>query len=181
MPCQFDFYHGRGLDMACLGMGQMDENGNVNVSRLGKDITGTGGFIDISQNAKKVVFCAPFMNGKPQIEMKDGKLNIIKDGPGRKFLKKVDQITFSGKYSAETGQKVVYVTERAVFKLIDGKVTLMEIAPGIDLQKDVLAQMDFVPVIDPNLTTMDSAIFKPERMLDNNPDFFTDFWERKLR
>jgi propionate CoA-transferase len=181
MPCQFDFYHGGGLDMACLGMGQMDEMGNVNVSRLGKDITGTGGFVDISQNAKKVVFCAPFMNGKPQIEMKDGKLSIIKDGPGRKFLKKVDQITFSGQYSASTGQKVVYVTERAVFKLIDGKVTLTEIAPGIDLQKDILAQMDFAPVIADDLKTMDPAIFKPEKMKANNPDYFRDFFERKLR
>lgn len=181
MPSQFDFYHGGGLDMACLGMGQMDEMGNVNVSKLGTDITGTGGFIDISQNAKKVVFCAPFMNGKPKIEMKDGKLKILQDGTGRKFLKKVDQITFSGQYAAETGQKVVYVTERAVFKLENGKVVLKEIAPGIDLEKDILAQMDFAPVVDPNLTTMDPAIFKPEKMSENNPRYFADFFERKLR
>jgi propionate CoA-transferase len=175
MPSQFDFYHGGGLDFGCLGMGQMDEEGNVNVSKLGTDITGTGGFIDISQNAKNVVFCAPFMNGKPQIEMKDGKLNIIKDGAGRKFLKKVDQITFSGKYATETKQNVLYVTERAVFKLENGKVVLKEIAPGIDLQKDVLAQMDFAPVIADDLKTMDAAIFKPEKMLKNNPDIFPGF------
>lgn len=175
MPNQFDFYHGGGLDFGCLGMGQMDEMGNVNVSKLGTDITGSGGFIDISQTAKHVIFCAPFMNGKPKIEMKDGKLKIIKDGTGIKFLKKVDQITFSGKYASEMGQYVLYVTERAVFKLENGKVVLKEIAPGIDLQKDILANMEFAPVIDPNLKTMDPAIFKPEKMTDNNPDIFPYF------
>lgn len=175
MPSQFDFYHGGGLDFGCLGMGQMDEVGNVNVSRLGKDITGSGGFIDISQNAKNVVFCAPFMNGKPKIEMKDGTLKIVEDGKGVKFLKKVDQITFSGKYAAEMGQNVVYVTERAVFKLENGKVVLKEIAPGIDLQKDVLDKMEFAPVVDPNLKTMDPAIFKPEKMTETNPGIFTGF------
>lgn len=181
MPSQFDFYHGGGLDFGCLGMGQMDEMGNVNVSKLGTDITGSGGFIDISQNAKNVVFCAPFMNGKPTIEMKDGKLNIIKDGPGRKFLKKVDQITFSGKYASETKQNVTYVTERAVFKLENGKVVLKEIAPGIDLQKDVLAQMDFAPVIADDLKPMDAAIFRPEKMRQNNPRIYDDFFEKKMR
>ena len=175
MPAQFDFYHGGGLDFGCLGMGQMDEEGNVNVSKLGTDITGTGGFIDISQNAKNVVFCAPFMNGKPKIEMKDGKLTIVEDGKGIKFLKKVDQITFSGKYATETKQNVVYVTERAVFKLENGKVVLKEIAPGIDLQKDVLDKMQFAPVVDANLKTMDPAIFKPEKMTQTNPGIFTGF------
>jgi propionate CoA-transferase len=146
------------------------------VSKLGTDVTGSGGFIDISQNAKTVVFCAPFMNVKPKIEMKDGKLTIVKDGAGKKFLKQVDQITFSGKYAAETGQKVFYVTERAVFKLENGKVVLKEIAPGIDLQKDVLAQMEFAPVIADDLKTMDAAIFKPEKMIENNPAIFSSFF-----
>ena len=175
MPAQFDFYHGGGLDIACLGMGQCDEAGNVNVSKLGTDVTGSGGFIDISQNAKTVVFCAPFTNGKPKIEMKDGKLNIIKDGEGIKFLKKVDQITFSGKYASETGQKVFYVTERAVFKLENGKVVLKEVAPGIDMQKDVLAHMEFTPVIADDLKLMDSAIFRPEKMTQHNPKIFPYF------
>ncbi len=175
MPSQFDFYHGGGLDIACLGMGQCDEAGNVNVSKLGTDVTGSGGFIDISQNAKTVVFCAPFVNGKPKLEIKDGKLTIVKDGTGKKFLKKVDQITFSGKYANETGQNVFYVTERAVFKLENGKVVLKEIAPGVDLQKDVLAHMDFAPVIADDLKNMDAAIFKPERMVQNNPTIFKYF------
>jgi propionate CoA-transferase len=175
MPAQFDFYHGGGLDIACLGMGEVDASGNVNVSKLGKKVSGSGGFIDISQNAKTVVFCAPFMNGKPEIEAQDGKLTIVKDGAGKKFLNHVGQISFSGRYANETGQKVIYVTERAVFRLENGKVMLIEIAPGVDLQKDVLAQMEFAPAIADNLKTMDSAIFKPEKMIRNNPAIFSDF------
>ena len=122
-----------------------------------------------------MVFCAPFLNGKPQLEAKGGKLTIIKDGNGIKFLNNVDQISFSGKYAAETGQIVWYVTERAVFKLEKGKVVLKEIAPGVDLQKDVLAHMEFAPVIADDLKPMDAAIFNDEPMRKNNPDIFPYF------
>jgi propionate CoA-transferase len=161
MPTQFDFYHGGGLDMAFLGMGEADESGNVNVSKLGKRITGSGGFIDISQNAKTMVFCGTFMNGETV-----------------KFKKHVEQITFSGEFAAKTGQEVLYVTERAVFRLENGKMVLAEIAPGIDVQKDILAHMEFTPEIAPDLKTMDPAIFKPEKMVQSEPALFRHFGER---
>jgi propionate CoA-transferase len=175
MPSQFDFYHGGGLDMAFLGMGEADSSGNVNVSRLGTKISGSGGFIDISQNAKTVVFCSPFTNGEILVDTKDGKLTILKEGTTKKFRKQVGQISFSGKFATQKGQQVVYVTERAVFKLENGKMVLTEIAPGIDLQRDVLAQMEFAPEIAANMKTMDGAIFKPEMMMQNNPTLFSNF------
>ena len=178
MPSQFDFYHGGGLDMAFLGMGEVDPSGNVNVSRLGTRITGSGGFIDISQTAKTVVFCSPFTNGEILVDTKDGKLTILKEGTTQKFRKQVAQVSFSGKFATQTGQQVVYVTERAVFKLENGKVVLTEIAPGIDLQRDVLAQMEFTPEIAANVKIMDAAIFRPEVMTENNPSLFSNFGER---
>jgi propionate CoA-transferase len=178
MPSQFDFYHGGGLDMAFLGMGEADPSGNVNVSRLGNRITGSGGFIDISQNAKTVVFCCTFTNGELLIDAKDGRLTILKEGDNKKFRKQVGQISFSGEFATQKGQQVMYVTERAVFKLENRKLVLMEIAPGIDLEKDILAQMEFTPVIAHHLRTMDPAIFKPERMRLNNRILFSHFEQR---
>jgi propionate CoA-transferase len=175
MPSQFDFYHGGGLDMAFLGMGEADPSGNVNVTRLGKRITGSGGFIDISQTAKTVVFCGTFTNGEILLDTKDGKLTILKEGTTKKFRSQVQQVSFSGELATKKGQQVLFVTERAVFKLENGKMVLTEIAPGIDLQKDVLDQMEFAPVIADNLKTMDLAIFKPEAMKQNNPALFSNF------
>lgn len=175
MPCQFDFYHGGGLDMAFLGMGEADAVGNVNVSRLGSRITGSGGFIDISQNAKTMVFCGSFTNGDIVLGTQDGKVNIQKDGSTKKFRKQVQQVSFSGEFAAKSGQEVIYVTERAVFRLIDGKMTLTEIAPGVDLQRDILDQMEFMPVIADDLRTMDTAIFLPEKMREANPALFASF------
>ena len=180
MPSVFDFYHGGGLDIAFLGMGEVDASGNVNVTRLGNRITGSGGFIDISQSAKTVVFCGSFANGETLLETKDGKLKIVKDGTTRKFRKQVAQVSFSGKFATRTGQHILYVTERAVFKLENGKLTLTEIAPGLDLRKDVLAQMEFTPEIAPDLRIMDSAIFTPERMRQRNPALFSHFGSLKL-
>jgi len=179
MPSQFDFYHGGGLDMAFLGMGEADPAGNVNVSRLGKRITGSGGFIDISQNAKTMVFCGTFTNGEILLDTKDGKLVILKDGINKKFRKRVDQVSFSGEYAAEKGQQVFYVTERAVLKLENRRMVLTEIAPGIDLQKDVLAQMEFTPEIAPDLKIMDAAIFSPEKMIIGNPALFSHFEKKE--
>jgi propionate CoA-transferase len=175
MANQFDFYHGGGLDMAFLGMGEVDPSGNVNVTRLGKKITGSGGFIDISQNAKTVVFCGTFTNGEIDIDVRDGQLKIVKDGARKKFVSQVGQVSFSGPYSAEKGQTVMFVTERAFFKLEKGKLVLTEIAPGIDLQKDILDQMGFMPVIADNLKTMDRAIFQPDQMTRVNPAIFPYF------
>lgn len=161
---QFDFYDGGGLDVAFLGLAQCDKKGNINVSKFGPKIAGCGGFINITQNSKKVVFCGTFTAGGLNIEIQHGRLNIIKEGKVNKFIKAVEQITFSGEYAVDVLQSVIYITERAVFRLTKEGVTLVEIAPGIDLQKDILDKMDFTPIISENLKLMDEKIFLEELM-----------------
>ena len=146
-PSQFDFYSGGGLDIAFLGFGQIDVDGNVNVSKLAGLPVGPGGFIDIAQNARKVVFCGAFDAKGARIATGDGSLAIERHGDVRKFVQRVDQITFSGREARRRGQEIVYVTERAVFSLTDDGVALVEVAPGVDLDRDVLARMDFRPVM----------------------------------
>ena len=158
-PYQFDFYDGGGLDVAFLGLAQADEKGNINVSKFGPKIAGCGGFINITQNAKKVVYCGTFTAGGLKIGVADDKLQIIQEGRDKKFLKEVEQVTFSGEYAVEKGQPVLYITERAVFELTPEGVELKEIAPGIDMQKDVLDLMDFAPIVK-DVKTMDSRIFQ---------------------
>jgi len=155
---QFDFFHGGGLDMAFLGFAQIDQQGNINSSRFGKVITGCGGSIDISQNAKKVIFCGSFAV-KSQQEIGPDGLKVSHPGKFRKFVKQVQQVTFSGKYAYDRGQEVLYVTERAVFKLVMEGLMLIEIAPGINLQSDILNMMDFKPLISPDLREIDSRIY----------------------
>lgn len=153
----FDMIDGGGLDMTCLGLGECDEVGNVNVSKFGSRLIGPGGFIDITNATQKVVFCGTFL-GKAKYAVGDGKLTILQEGSVKKFLKAVQQITFSGKY-VKPEQEILYVTERCVFKLMDGKMTLVEIAPGMELEKDILSHMDFVPAISPDLKTMEPLLF----------------------
>ena len=164
IPDTFDLYDGGWLDMTCLGAAEIDREGNVNVSKFGTRCTGPGGFINISQNTPKVCFMLSFTPGKPVIETGDGKLRIIEDGKGFKFAARVQQITFSGAYARKTGQEILYITERAVFRLTDQGVTLTEIAPGVDLEKDILAHMAFTPIISPDLKEMDPALFRKEKM-----------------
>ena len=154
----FDLISGGGLNMTCLGIGEIDKDGNNNVSRMGSRLTGPGGFIDISTNTPKVIFAGTLV-GKAKVKVGDGKLEILEEGTIRKFVDQVGQITFSGRY-APADQEVLYVTERAVFKLIDHELTLIEIAPGIDLERDVLGQMGFRPAVSPDLKTMDPALFE---------------------
>ncbi|MFZ2445069.1 MAG: CoA-transferase [Syntrophobacteraceae bacterium] len=159
-PLMFDFYDGGGLDLAVLGMAEMDQYGNVNVSKFGPRIAGAGGFINISQSAKKVVFCGTFTAGGFELEIGGGRMKVLKEGRIQKLVQKVEHITFSGDYGRTSGQKIIYVTERAVFELRPEGVTLVEIAPGIDLETEVLGQMAYRPIIAPDLKLMDSRIFE---------------------
>jgi len=154
----FDFYDGGGIDVTFLGLAQVDKTGNVNVSKFGDRLTGPGGFINITQSSKKVVFCSTFTVGA-EISIEGGKVVIIKEGKRKKFLEKVEQITFSGEYASSINQPVFYITERAVFLLGDGELILTEIAPGIDLENDILSHMDFKPRISDDLKTMNKELF----------------------
>ncbi|OPA80113.1 acyl CoA:acetate/3-ketoacid CoA transferase [Paenibacillus selenitireducens] len=159
-PAQFDFMDGGGIDIACLGMAEADGQGNVNVSKYGGKITGCGGFINISQHAKKIVFCSTFTAGGLQVSMEDGQLHILQEGKVRKFVSRVEQLTFHAAYAEKRGIEVIYVTERAVFRLLDGELELVEIAPGIRLQEDVLQWMDIMPRISESLRCMDQMLFE---------------------
>ncbi|NQU40363.1 MAG: acyl CoA:acetate/3-ketoacid CoA transferase [Lentisphaerae bacterium] len=159
-PSQFDFYDGRGLDFAALGAAQIDAQGNVNVSKFGNRLAGVGGFVNITQTAKRLVFCGTFTAGGLEVTVHDGRLRIDQEGCTRKFVARVDQISFSAARSRQLGQEVLYVTERAVFRLGSDGLELIELAPGMDLERDVMAHMDFCPAVR-QIIDMPAHVFAP--------------------
>ena len=163
-PYQFDFYDGGGVDIAFLGLAQADAQGNLNVSKFGPKLAGSGGFIDISQSSKKVVFVGTFTADGLKVAVEQAQLRIQSEGKVRKFVHTVEQLTFSGRYAAQCRQPVLYITERCVFELTANGMMLTEVAPGIDVDRDILAHMDFVPQISPTLKTMSAKIFQPAPM-----------------
>jgi len=161
---QFDAYNGGCLDMAIVGLAEVDSKGNVNVSKFGTRVTGPGGFINITQSTKKIIFMGTFTAVNLEEKIEDGKLVIVKDGEKPKFVKEVQQITFSADQAIKNNQEILYVTERCVFKLTKDGVMLTEIAPGIDLEKDILSHMEYKPLISDNLKLMDERVFREEKM-----------------
>jgi len=160
---QFDFYDGGGLDLACLGMAEVDGRGNVNVSRFGPRLAGAGGFINISQNARRLVFAGTFTTGGLKVAIEGGHVRIVSEGSTRKFVEAVEQITFNGALAIGKQQSVHYVTERCVFRLVPRGLQLIEVAPGIDIERDILAHMAFRPILD-HVKAMDARIFRSKAM-----------------
>ena len=154
----FDFYDGGGLDLACLGMAQVDSLGDVNVSLFNGRLAGAGGFINISQNARRLIFAGTFTTGGLKTAIVDGELKILNEGKSPKFIDKVDQITFSGRLAASNKQPVLYVTERCVFRLVPEGLELIEIAPGVDIDRDILDLMGFQPIVR-SPKSMDASLF----------------------
>ena len=163
-PYQFDFYDGGGLDLAFLSFAEVDSTGSVNVSRFGNRIIGVGGFVNISQNAKKVIFSGTMTASGLKIEVNNGQLVIENEGRSKKFVSELQQVSYNGAFADRRGQEALYITERAVFRKNDGRLELMEIAPGVDLNRDILSQMAFKPLISPDLKLMDTRLFQKEPM-----------------
>jgi propionate CoA-transferase len=158
-PYQFDFYDGGGLDLAFLSFVEVDREGSVNITRFGDKIVGVGGFINISQNAKRVVFSGTFTAGGLEVACPDGVLKIVKEGRHKKFVDAIDCVSYSAPFAMSEGRTAIFITERAVFRAVNGALELVEIAPGIDLDKDILPHMAVRPRIAPDLKLMDKRLF----------------------
>jgi acetate CoA-transferase len=164
MPAQFDYYGGGGLDISFLSFAEVDRGGNVNVSRFGGKIMGTGGFIEISQNSKKVIFSGTLKAGGLKTSVENGRLKVLQEGRFGKFVDRVEEITFNGQDAVKRGQEVMFITERAVFRLTEQGLELSEVAPGMDIARDILAHMAFRPLVSKNVREMDRRLFLPETM-----------------
>lgn len=164
MPSQFDFYSGGGLDISFLSFAEVDRNGNINVHKFNGKTMGVGGFVDICQNSKKAIFCGTLKAGGLKVSIDNAEIKIDSEGRFMKFVDELEGITFNGGDAIKRNQEVVYITERAVFKLTEAGMELIEIAPGMDLERDIISHMGFRPVVSKDLKTMDIRIFKDERM-----------------
>jgi acyl CoA:acetate/3-ketoacid CoA transferase len=159
-PSQFDLYDGGALDVACLGFAQIDRDGNVNVSKVGDSVIGIGGFINISAAARLLIFCGTFTSGGLRTSVADGRIQIVQEGSHKKFVAEVDQMSFNASQARSRGPRVIYVTERAVFELVESGILLTEIAPGVDLDREVLANIEVRPSIREPLGLMDPSLFE---------------------
>ena len=158
---QFEYYNGAGVDFAFMGSGELDSNGNVNSTKMGDRTPGSGGFIDITSRAKNVVFCSTFTGGGLEIDFSEAGLRIKTEGKIRKLVREVQQVSYNGKIALKNGQKAYYVTERCVFRLTENGPELIEIAKGIDLEKDILAQMEFKPLVSDPLKVTPLSLYSP--------------------
>jgi propionate CoA-transferase len=159
-PYMFDFYNGGGLDVAFLGMAECDGRGDVNVSKFSGRLAGIGGFMNITQTAKRVVFMGTFTVGGLETVFKEGKLKVLSEGRVQKFIAEVEQVTFSGSYALKKGQEVLYITERAVFRLTQAGPELVEVAPGIAVEQDIRKQMRFPLRVAKDLVVMRTEVFQ---------------------
>jgi acetate CoA-transferase len=164
MPAQFDFYDGGGLDICFLSFAELDQVGNVNVHRFNGKIQGTGGFVNICQNSRKVIFSGTLTAGGLKTSIENGEVHIDQEGNFKKLIPQVPEITFNGKDAIRRGQEVLYITERAVFRLTPDGLELCEVAPGMDIEKDVISQMGFRPKVAADLKEMDHRLFLAEPM-----------------
>jgi propionate CoA-transferase len=163
-PYQFDFYDGGGLDLAFLSFAEVDREGSVNITHFGDKIVGVGGFINITQNAKHVIFSGTFTAGGLEVACADGALKIVKEGQHKKFLDRIEYVSYSAPFAVREGRTAIFITERAVLRAANGGLELIEIAPGIDLEKDVVRHMSRRPRVAADLKLMDKRLFSPALM-----------------